>query len=166
MTWPPPARAAPCGGPSPPRAGVDAHVLEGLDPAGGQPVAAHLLAREGGLLQDDDVETGAGEPVRGARARGAGADDDHVGEGMHGRRLRHVRALLPHSQHLVNQFTKSLVPSLGPAVRKGTPTPEGATGRVPSERVEQWPWPCSCGTPQQHIASLAHLHEHEPSPVL
>ena len=46
------------------RRGVDAHVVERLDAARGQPVAADLLARERGLLQDDDVETGRAPATR------------------------------------------------------------------------------------------------------
>jgi hypothetical protein len=37
------------------RRGVDAQVLQRLDPARGEPVTADLFAREGGLLEDDDV---------------------------------------------------------------------------------------------------------------
>jgi hypothetical protein len=62
-----------------PAGGVDAHVVERLDGARGQPVAADLLAGQPGLLQDDDVEAGAGEVPRGRGARRTGADDDHVG---------------------------------------------------------------------------------------
>ena len=49
------------------------------DRARGQPVAADLLARERGLLQQQDVEPGLREVVRGGRAGGTGADDDDVG---------------------------------------------------------------------------------------
>jgi hypothetical protein len=63
-----------------PAGGVDAHVVERLDGARGQPVAADLLAGQPGLLQDDDVEAGAGEVPRGRGARRTGADDDHVVE--------------------------------------------------------------------------------------
>ena len=60
-------------------AGVDAHVDERLDRARGEAVAADLLARERRLLQQQHVEAGLGEGVRGGRAAGAGADDDDVG---------------------------------------------------------------------------------------
>ena len=46
--------------------------------ARGQPVAAHLLPREGRLLQQQHVQPGLGQVVRRRRAGRAGADDDDV----------------------------------------------------------------------------------------
>ena len=60
-------------------AGVDAEVDQALDGAWGEAVAAHLLAREGRLLQQQDVEARLGERVRRCAATRAGADDDDVG---------------------------------------------------------------------------------------
>ncbi len=60
-------------------ADVDAHVDERAGAPRGQPVAADLLAREGRLLDQRDIEPGAREPVRRAAAARAGADHDDVG---------------------------------------------------------------------------------------
>ena len=49
----------------------DAEGDELLDPARGEAVAAHLLARERGLLEQDDVEARPGEVRRGGGARRA-----------------------------------------------------------------------------------------------
>ena len=67
--------------------------LERLDPARGQAVAADLLAREDRLLQDDDVETGAGAATRRRWSpRGPGADDHDVGPALvPGQRRRQSR---------------------------------------------------------------------------
>ena len=58
---------------------VDAEVDQLLHAARGEAVAAHLGARERGLLQQQDVETGPGQVRGGRRSGGTGADDDHVG---------------------------------------------------------------------------------------
>ena len=58
---------------------VDAHPDELADRARGQPVAADLLAREGGLLEQQDVDARLGQVARRGRAAGTGADDDDVG---------------------------------------------------------------------------------------
>ena len=70
------------------RGDVDAHVGERLDPARREPVAADLLARERGLLEDGDVETGLRQVPGGARAGRTGAHDEDVGvrSGRHARR--------------------------------------------------------------------------------
>ncbi len=60
-------------------ADVDAHGDQGLDRARGQPVAADLLARERGLLQQQHVEPGLRQVEGGGRAGRPGADDDDVG---------------------------------------------------------------------------------------
>ena len=60
-------------------AGVDAHGDELLDRARGEAVAADLLAGEGGLLQQQHVEPGAGQVGTRRSSRRAGADDDDVG---------------------------------------------------------------------------------------
>jgi hypothetical protein len=67
---------------------VDAHGDELLDRARGEAVAADLLARELGLLQEQDVETGLGEVVRGRGAGWPRAHDDHIG-GVVGEGLGH-----------------------------------------------------------------------------
>ncbi len=67
---------------------VDAHGDELLDRARGEAVAAHLLARELGLLQEQHVETGLGEVVRGRGAGRPRAHDDHIG-GVLGEGLGH-----------------------------------------------------------------------------
>src|SRR5690606_32260539 len=54
------------------------HRDELTDRAGGEPVPADLLPREGRLLQDEDVETGDGEVVGSGRAGRTCADDDDV----------------------------------------------------------------------------------------
>ncbi|GAA3124411.1 hypothetical protein GCM10020001_051440 [Nonomuraea salmonea] len=61
------------------RVDVDAHVLELLDGARGQAVAADLLAGEPGLLQEQHVEAVLREVPGGGGAGGAGADDDDIG---------------------------------------------------------------------------------------
>ncbi len=58
---------------------VDTHRDELLDRSGRQPVAADLLAGEGGLLEQQDVEPGLREVECGCRTGGPGADDDDVG---------------------------------------------------------------------------------------
>ena len=67
---------------------VDAHGDELLGGARGEAVAAHLLARERGLLQQQDVESGLGQVVRGGGTGWPGPDDDHIG-GVFGEGLGH-----------------------------------------------------------------------------
>ena len=66
-------------GPALLRGDVHAHVDQGADRARGQAVAAHLVAGERRLLQQQHVAPGAGQPVRGGRARRSGPDDDDLG---------------------------------------------------------------------------------------
>ena len=58
---------------------VDAHPDELAHRARGQSVAADLLARERGLLEQQDVDARLGEIARRGRATRTGADDDDVG---------------------------------------------------------------------------------------
>ncbi|CAK7281866.1 hypothetical protein SGPA1_12659 [Streptomyces misionensis JCM 4497] len=67
---------------------VDAHGDELLDGAGGEAVTAHLFAGELGLLQEQYVETGLREVVRGRGAGWPRAHDDHIG-GVVGEGLGH-----------------------------------------------------------------------------
>ena len=57
---------------------AEAHLLELVDGARREPVAARLLARECLALDDDDVVAGACEPVGRGRAGGTAADDEDV----------------------------------------------------------------------------------------
>ncbi len=59
--------------------GVDPQLDQALHCARREAVAAHLLARERRLFQDQHVETGLGQVVRGGRAGRAGTDDDDIG---------------------------------------------------------------------------------------
>jgi hypothetical protein len=68
---------------------VDAHPGELTYGPGREAVAAHLLAGERGLLQQQDVEAGLGEVVGGRGARRAGTDDDDVGLPLVGGGPRH-----------------------------------------------------------------------------
>src|SRR3984957_8044462 len=60
-------------------ADVDAERDEGLDRARGEAVAAHLVPREPGLLEQQHVKAGLRQVVGGRGAGGTGADDYHVG---------------------------------------------------------------------------------------
>jgi hypothetical protein len=104
---------AAAGDPQPPVAdpagGVDAQVVERLDRAGGQPVAADLLAGQPGLLQDDDVEAGAGEVPRGRGARRTGTDDDHVGPPVAVVHLGPLRSSPRRPCELVHKVARSLL---------------------------------------------------------
>ena len=114
------------------RRGVDAHVLERLDPARGEPVAADLLAREGGLLEDDDVEPGAGEPVGGAGAGRAGADDEDVGGAVavgRGRRPPCVRPL-PNRPGLCESVHKVARSESRPGCEERNSAPRVRAGRA------------------------------------
>src|SRR3954451_19449571 len=57
---------------------AEAHLLELMDGARSEPVAARLLARECLALGHACVVPRPGEPVRGGRARGTAADDEDV----------------------------------------------------------------------------------------
>jgi hypothetical protein len=57
---------------------IDPHPLQGEDSPGGEPVAAHLLPGERGLLRHEDVDALPGEVVGGRGAAGAGADNEDV----------------------------------------------------------------------------------------
>ncbi|MNW56559.1 hypothetical protein D3C74_342840 [compost metagenome] len=59
-------------------AGGDAHAHELADGPRGQPVAADLVAREGGLLEEEDVQARRGAVVRGRGPCWARTDDDDV----------------------------------------------------------------------------------------
>src|SRR5207237_10247234 len=64
--------------------GGDPHLLDGPDATGGQSVAAHLLAREGGLVDQEDVGAVPGQMVGSGRPGRARADHEHVGlDGVH-----------------------------------------------------------------------------------
>lgn len=67
---------------------VDAHPDELLGGARGQTVAAHLLARERGLLQEQDVQSRLGQVVRRGGAGRARPHDDDV-RGVFGAGLGH-----------------------------------------------------------------------------
>jgi hypothetical protein len=71
-------------------AGVDAEVDQALDRPGRQAVAADLLAREGRLLQQQDVQPGLREGVRRSTAPGTCADDDDVGGRGDGGAVEHA----------------------------------------------------------------------------
>jgi hypothetical protein len=58
---------------------AEAHLLELVDGAGREAVAAGLLARERLALDDGDVVALLGQPVAGGGARRSGADDEHLG---------------------------------------------------------------------------------------
>ena len=60
-------------------ADADAHGHQRPDPARGQAVPAHLLPRERGLLQHQDVKPGLGQVKGGRRTSRPGADHDDVG---------------------------------------------------------------------------------------
>ena len=79
--------------------GVDAHPDQLLDRARGQPVAADLLPRELGLLQQQHPYAVPGQVVRGRRATGTGADDDDVGVVFH----RGHSRLLPHAREMLHK---------------------------------------------------------------
>src|SRR5690606_36814497 len=57
---------------------VDAHADEGADGARREPVAADLVAGEGGLLQQEHLEAGLRQPISGRRSGGACPDDDDI----------------------------------------------------------------------------------------
>ena len=57
---------------------VDAQALQRGVGVGDQAVAADLVAREGVLVDQHDVDAGAREQLRAGAAGGAGADDEHV----------------------------------------------------------------------------------------
>ena len=54
------------------------HLVEGLHRAWGEPVPAHLFAREGGLLHQAHAHAVARQVVRGGGSPRAGADDQDV----------------------------------------------------------------------------------------
>ena len=58
--------------------GRDAHVVELLDGAGREPVAAGLVAGEGLALEHADVAPGLGQPEAGRRAGRTASDDEDV----------------------------------------------------------------------------------------
>jgi hypothetical protein len=58
--------------------GVDPDVAEGRDRAGGEAVAADLLARERCLVDDGDVDAVSSQVVGGGRAARPGAHDQDV----------------------------------------------------------------------------------------
>ena len=62
---------------------VDAEPDQRADGAGSEAVAADLVAREGRLLQQDDVETASGEVRSSGRSTRTGPDDHHVGSLRH-----------------------------------------------------------------------------------
>ena len=62
------------------------HLHELVDSPWGEPVTAGLVAGERLLLDDDDVQPGAGRPVGGGGTGGTATDDEEVVEvGGHGR---------------------------------------------------------------------------------
>jgi hypothetical protein len=110
-----------------PPGGVDPERDELPGGAGGEPVAADLVAGERRLLEQHDVEPVVGEVRRGGAAAGPGTDDDDVGPFRPGRRggpLRGARGLAQDRclGVLVNVFTIE-VESRPRARRAGT---EGA----------------------------------------
>ena len=58
---------------------IDVEPSQFAQRSGRQRVTARLVARDGPLLQDGDVVTGAGQPVADRRPGGASADDEDVG---------------------------------------------------------------------------------------
>ena len=134
--------------------GVDAHVLDRLDRARGQPVAADLLAGERGLLDQGDVDPVSGQVIGGRRPARAGADHEHIGldGSLHvhapprpGRRLR---------PGLVKLFTSSAYRTL-----RGTSGPQSShvagdpTWRPPRARLGGIPSTgTACGEPLEPLA--------------
>ena len=57
---------------------IDPHPLQGDDASGSEPVAAHLLAGERGLLRKEDVDAATGQVIGRGRATGAGADHEDI----------------------------------------------------------------------------------------
>lgn len=58
---------------------VDSHGDELFGGARCQPVTAHLLPRERGLFEEQDVQSGLGQVVGGGGTGWPGPDDDHIG---------------------------------------------------------------------------------------
>ena len=59
--------------------GPEAERFQDPQGVGGQAIAAALVAREAGSVDEEDVATGAGQLRGSGRARRAGPDHDHVG---------------------------------------------------------------------------------------
>ena len=70
-------------GPGPDVAGAQTEALEQAQCAGGEPVTADLVPREGGPVDDEHVESAGGSGDRRRGSGGSGPDHEHV-DGSHG----------------------------------------------------------------------------------
>src|SRR5205085_11249190 len=96
----------------------DAYLMQGLDCARRETVAADLLAREMRLVDDDDTASARGEVVRGCGSRRTTAHDGDV------ECLRHAPLRPP--LRLVNDFTRSLRPARW-GIKRTMRLPEGCS---------------------------------------
>src|ERR1700722_2723693 len=111
-------------------ADVDAERDEGLDRARREPVAAHLVSRKPGLLDQQHAKASLRQIVGGRRARRAGADDYHVGVVIpDGYVLGHLIRSWVSCELLHKIFAVSLILALYRTIRRPYRTAPG--GRPP-----------------------------------
>ena len=134
--------------------GYQAEAAQLGDGAGGQPVAADLVAREPGLLQQAHRQAPVCQPLGGRRTPRTGADDDDVGDpaasgGTVYVGSDHGLVLAEGDQSFQEQFT-----------RRGTRELIG-----PPDHQQRWPLDVGQGHAQQRVGQLGQVERHPGQPA-